>query len=253
MSRMKRANGFIRRYGGSRRWEAPELEAEAEAGNHEAAGLVGEGELVIEEDQPAGPIAPVPHDEPRHRLHGKQAQPSLRPLREGGECSRQQMEYSQQMEDEMMVKLLQLQGMASWVKSETSRLEEGDMEHSEFQLLKAVVHEARRLEEELEAGEGQSEARARSLMEKVEQEVLQTRVIPLEEVRRDLDKWYEPFKMECDTLKAGPVTAISASDLDELKKHHEIERLPMKAVASEKPEKLKGRLVGLRELCRQPS
>ena len=69
------------------RWEAPELEAEAEAGGHEAAGLVGEGELVIEEDQPAGPIAPVPHDEPRRRLHGKQAQPSLRPLREGGSAA----------------------------------------------------------------------------------------------------------------------------------------------------------------------
>ena len=72
------------------------------------------------------------------------------------------------------------------MKSETSRLEEGDMEQSEFQLLKVVMSEARRLEEELEEGEGQSEARARSLMEKVEQEVLQTRVIPLEKCAETL-------------------------------------------------------------------
>ena len=69
-----------------------------------------------------------------------------------------------------------------------------------------------------------------------EDEVLQTRVIPLEEVRKDLNGWKAAFQKEYDSLLAGPVVPIFDKDLEEMEKQGvKTEILPAKAIASKKP------------------
>ena len=77
-------------------------------------------------------------------------------------------------------------------------------------------------------------AKMRKLEQVAEEEVLQTRIIPLEEVQADLMGWKEAFEKEVKTLIDGPVTRMP----------REVEILPMKAVAMIKPPgKRKGRVV----------
>ena len=89
------------------------------------------------------------------------------------------------------------------------------------------------------------EEQARISKIEVEEEVLQTRVIPPEEVRQDMEGWKPVFQKEYDMLRAGPITPIFEEEMRELeRKQIPIEVLPAKAIASKKPpNRRKGRVV----------
>ena len=83
-----------------------------------------------------------------------------------------------------------------------------------------------------------------------EKEILQTRTIPIEEVRKDLKTWIEPFKKEVDNLTSGPVVRLSAEEFGKLKEQEgDMQIIPMKLVATRKPNKLKGRIVACGNLA----
>ena len=112
--------------------------------------------------------------------------------------------------------------------------------------LRAVKQEVKGLEEQLvQANVGERECRVKSLQAQIEQEVLQTRVVELDEVRRDLEGWREAFVKEHQDLTAGPVVPMSAEEYAELvATGAEIEMLPMKSVTTLKPpNRRKARLV----------
>ena len=76
--------------------------------------------------------------------------------------------------------------------------------------------------------------------------MLQTQTVSLEEVRKDLQAWVEPFKVEVESiLKSGAMEVIDDHKYQQLlKEHPDLERLPMLAVATIKPPyKRKGRVV----------
>ena len=84
-------------------------------------------------------------------------------------------------------------------------------------------------------------------------EVLQTRTVPLEEVKKDLEKWRAAFEKEYETLTAGPVEVLDRQQCQRLKDSGvEIETLPMKAVTVQKPDKLKARFVVCGNMAADP-
>ena len=84
-------------------------------------------------------------------------------------------------------------------------------------------------------------------------EVLQTRTVPLEEVKKDLEKWRAAFEKEYETLTSGPVEVLDRQQCQRLKDSGvEIETLPMKAVTVQKPDKLKARFVVCGNMAADP-
>eukprot|EP00435_Cladocopium_sp_Y103_P022093 s4393_g5.t1 len=68
------------------------------------------------------------------------------------------------------------------------------------------------------------------------EEVLQTRVVPPEEVRADLEGWEPIFRKEYEALTAGPVTPITEEEVRKMEERGErLEILPAKAIATKKP------------------
>lgn len=66
-------------------------------------------------------------------------------------------------------------------------------------------------------------------------------MVGLEEVRRDAARWRVAFE---NSLVSGPVRVITRSQLEAMKREgKDMEQLPTKAVATEKPNKDKGRIV----------
>ena len=106
------------------------------------------------------------------------------------------------------------------------RLQDMEQFKSEIETLEKVL-ETKREEEQI---------RMKSLAAHVEKEVLQTRVVSMEEVRANPEEWREAFKKEYEVLTAGPVLPISQQEFEEMvKKNVDMEVLPMKGVATLKP------------------
>lgn len=143
------------------------------------------------------------------------------------------------------IKAVQHAELRRMVAEEMSRVQSGEqVSKEELAVLQKLVKEAGELENQLtEHQVDEKRRRIKSLTKKVEEEVLQTRIVPLDEVRRNPEEWKEACRKEYDTLTSGPGTPISAKEVEDLKRNgQEIEMLPMKAIASKKPPaKYKGR------------
>ena len=199
------------------------------------------------------------HDPPRRRLNGKQAAPlydarefppTLRQIQVGGECQGEsaQGESAQQAQQEAKAQqqrrrwqnkqedlmLMEHEGMLNWVKEERCIARDPGTLHTVL----SVEAEIGRLEKTLEE-------QARISKIELEEEVLQTRVVPPEEVRQDMEGWKPVFQKEYDMLRAGPITPIFEEEMRELEeKQVPMEVLPAKAIASKKPpNRRKGRVV----------
>ena len=111
--------------------------------------------------------------------------------------------------------------------------------------MKRVAEEIEELEHQMRESGEKSVEKIRTLQAKVEEEVLQTRTVPLEEVRAELESWVPAFQEEYENLTNGPVSPISDEEFRLLKASgQKMEILPMKAVATRKPpNKRKGRVV----------
>ena len=124
------------------------------------------------------------------------------------------------------------QRWSDWLESAGG--EESGQKLQEMEQLKIETEALERIPKRKE--DDQRQARMRTLTVQVEKEVLQTRVVNMEEVRANPNEWKEAFKKEYDTLTAGPVTPISQQEFDNLVKSKvEMEILPMKGVATLKP------------------
>lgn len=171
-----------------------------------------------------------------------------------------------------MLQLLQHREIMSMMREEAVRMAETQSETSW-----AVVCQAREeldnLEEQLReegrellAEDGRVESREQVMCYRAEvsqandpqgqqiqeQEVLQTRTIPMDEVRRELQTWVEPFRKEVENLTSGPVTRLTAQEFQALKDQQvDMQVIPMKMVATRKPSKLKGRIVACGNLAEE--
>ena len=197
-----------------------------------------------------GGIKPVPL---RHRLHGKQtvdAVPARYACRAGGEEELVQHVELQWLEG---LKLVQHKMLKQLVNEEVVKLQEGTGSGCEGEVLMAMQATLQGLEKELhqlqQVQQGrceEQEKKIRALQVAETGEVLQTQTVSLEEVRKDLQAWVEPFKTEVETiLKSGAMEVIDDHKYQQLlKEHPDLERLPMLAVATIKPPyKRKGRVV----------
>ena len=117
------------------------------------------------------------------------------------------------------------------------------MTEPEVRVAKALIREIREMEEQMEVME--KDRQEEVTREVSNPEVLQTRVVPLEEVRGQLQDWIPAFRKEVDELTAGPVTKTTRAQVEQWQKEgKEVEILPMKAIASLKPpSRRKGRVV----------
>ena len=213
------------------------------------------GEVELELDTPTSMDRGIPaHDPPLRRLNGKQAAPlydsrtfppTLRQVQVGGEWTgesargeaedaQEQCKERRRREKQEELMLVEHEGMVNWVKEERCIARDPGT----LQTVLSIETEISRLEKTLE-----EQARIRKI--EVEEEVLQTRVIPPEEVRQDMEGWRPVFQKEYDMLIAGPVTPIFEEEMRDMeKKQVPMEVLPAKAIASKKPpNRRKGRVV----------
>ena len=149
-------------------------------------------------------------------------------------------DWAEKNEEENYNKLKMFQHMSlqQLAKEEMSYLQEGAETTG---LMRQAMDEAKELEAQLM----RQEIAVRSLTKEVEEEVMQTRVVAMDEVKKNLDKWKPAFEKECKTLTAGPVKPLSPQEVQEMREAgEEIEILPMLAIASRKPpDRYKGRVV----------
>ena len=183
----------------------------------------------------------------RHRLHGKQTvdnsenvAPALFVLRAGGESVEEEALLSQQKERQWLegLKLTQHRMLKQLVNEEVGKLQEGKGSGFEASVIQEIHSTLEGLEQEL--------CHLRAVQVAETGEVLQTQTVSLEEVKKDLQAWVEPFKTEVDTiLQSGAMEVIDEERYQQLLKDHpDLERLPMLAVATIKPPlKRKGRVV----------
>ena len=251
----------------------PKLQKEDE--NHETEENifeVPEHEIVIEEPQKRDILLVHQHDQPRFRLREKSAPAQLyqklpdlsfHELQERGEdvmVSKmvKEEEESREEDDIAMMRAMEHWGMRQVVQEEAGQLMhlEGcqDITAVITEVMTKATKEIEELERQLKEQQGTTEAKIRSLTKEVEEQVLQTRVIPTEEVKQDLEKWKPAFEKEVNSLISGPVVPVSAKEVQDMKdKGMEIEILPMKAIASKKPpDRLKARIVVCGNFSEQP-
>ncbi len=180
-------------------------------------------------------------DPPTRRVTGKSTPgqllppqpvgPFLCPLRKGGECN--EGEITKEDDNCDKFELWQHQRVKNMVQEEIADILEGKPTDG---LVKDWLRETQAMEKILEV---KSKIRALAVPE-----VLQTRTVPLEEVRQHLEDWRPAFEKEYNTLTAGPVEVLSKEQSEELRRSGaEIEVLPMKAVTVMKPDKYKARFV----------
>ena len=212
-------------------------------------------QVVLELQQPPPGDRGVPvHDPPRKRLTGKQTPrpgqrempPTLRALQAGGEWDHQELaeieEFETERWEEKLEELMVYEhsGLLKWARGE--RLIAKDEE--EFFAVKQAEAIAAQLEEALERKVRVKKLESQGATQE-EEEVLQTRVVPLEEVRQDLQGWKEAFEKEYRSLVDGPVKPITSEEVKKMEERGvKIEVLPAKAIASKKPpNRRKGRVV----------
>ena len=154
-----------------------------------------------------------------------------------------------QDENEELIKLCMFQhgNLQRMIQEEVSNIQalvDGGAGTSTSTLQQAVV-EVKELENILAQHEAKQKAMIKSLTAKIEEEVLQTRVVPLEEVRQDMEQWIPAFEKECKALTDGPVKPLTPAEVQRMRDNgEEIEVLPMLAIATRKPpNRYKGRVV----------
>ena len=219
------------------------------------ARLPVEAEAVLEEGEEIRPVVAVrPEDRPRRRLtsktrpralfpHEEQDEGlgqglSLRRLREGGEHTLDHDRARAELENAAY----QHRVLKEMVMEDSMDLQNGRLSTERVQVAMQVAEEAKILEQRLEIEEGYM--RAIAVMEEKVAEVLQTRTVHLDEVKANLERWKPAFQKEYDNLVRGPVTPITAGEYEQMQRDGiPMETLPGKAVATEKPTKLKARIV----------
>ena len=142
------------------------------------------------------------------------------------------------------LKLVQHQELKRLLKGEIRKVEQGELQPEDQRVVQEVGQAIQGLEEELQ--QMQREHRVKSLQVNEDGEVLQTQTVSLEDVKKDLEGWIEPFQSEIhNILSTGAMEVISNEKYQQLLKDHpDLERLPMLAVATIKPpKKRKGRVV----------
>ena len=145
-------------------------------------------------------------------------------------------ELEEKMEEEVAkLRLLQHWSLQQMVQEEVGQICENS--ESDCMLLnksKRGVEELERIMNEEE--KGVKRAKLKSLTVTVEEDVVQTRIIPLDEVRQDLEAWKPAFEKEVNTLVGGPVKPVTKEEFQRLRDTGEkIEILPMLAIAPKKP------------------
>ena len=193
---------------------------------------------------------------PRRRMRQKttpaqtSTKPSLCAMREGGESMDEPSEEEEdtgawwgQMEE--LVSIIH-QRLRHYIKEELYGIQtmEVGMAKNAVQLIKAAQSEVSQLVNQI-SSLAKISVRTMQLDVEMIPEVLQTRTVPLDEVRADLQGWKEAFQKEMENLTDGPVKRMSAQEYEELQQGDlPVELLPMKAVATMKPPaRRKGRLV----------
>ena len=111
-------------------------------------------------------------------------------------------------------------------------LQEDEVRMREGKLSRAEIGGVMKLAEEVKTLEAKMHGEALVSLKKAELqaqvEVLQTRTVPLEEVKQDLQSWIGPFRQEVNMLTAGPVTRLSREEYLQMKKDGAcLEELPM--------------------------
>lgn len=176
---------------------------------------------------------------PGHLLPPSIDGPSLRPLRKGGEWN---------PDEELDVdkfELWQHQRVKKMIQEEMADMMEGKPTDG---WAEQWIKEVKEMEKVRQVQEAQ--ARVKTL---AAPEVLQTRTVPLEEVKKDLEKWRPAFEKEYRNLTEGPVEVLDRQQVQKIKDSGvEIEMLPMKAVTVQKPDKLKARFVVCGNMAEEP-
>ena len=201
--------------------------------------IVQEVEINLE-DPPTSLPETVP---PKRRLYGKttptlvgsNSSPTLRrmALRVGGESVRQEL---QQMTQWM---LLQHELLGDMVQELLIDVEHGTQgSEGALQQVKKEVLELEVSLRKVNADEGEA-------VHQELEEVLQTRTVPIQEVRQNMAEWYQPFKEEYDTLCQTVIQPLSPKEArDTISQAERVERIPSKIVPTIKPpHKKRGRIV----------
>ena len=219
-------------------------------------------------------------EERRRALEGH---PSLRALREGGEELHPHpsdgLEPAERHGNDkrwVMLQLMQHRQLSEIIRDETARMLEHGSSTSwavicqakdELEELELQLREEERRQElenggtaERGAKHGEDQPRCFQAVTRTtgngeedgEPEVLQTRTVSMEEVKRELSVWVEPFRKEVEHLTGGPVSRMTAQEFQALKNSGaEMQVIPMKMVATRKPTKLKGRIVACGNLAQE--
>lgn len=150
-------------------------------------------------------------------------------------------DYKKQVGEERMedVMVQQLFALEKWIKSVSEAITSGKVDEEEIKL-------AVRAREETIAMEAMLQERkvCKIQMEQNEQQVLQTRSVGMDEVKKDLEAWTPVFAEEVRSLTEA-LEPIDEKQFHEiLKGNYDVECLPMKAIATLKPpNRKKGRVV----------
>ena len=228
---------------GQSRGEEDPAKAEEDEGK-ENLGQIREEVMVLEDQEERQEMEVQVVAQKRRRLQSKTPRPpEYEPELFSTEVQKRgEWQHEEPIEGEMaQVRLMQHLGLQQLVQEEVSHVCETGGNSGSNGLLKKAKQEIKYLEEKMKS----SEPSVRSLTAKVEEEVLQTRVVPLDEVRRNLDLWKPAFEKEVKTLTEGPVKPMSKEEVQRMKDRGEVvEILPMLAIASKKPpNRLKSRIV----------
>ena len=135
------------------------------------------------------------------------SQPSDRAQPEGGES----------VEAVAALRLVQHSMLEELLQEEAGAMVWSDFQEGDVQRVKDLKKEVQILEKLIQEGNEKEGIKLRSLTAKIEQEVLQTRVVGLEEVRSDIAKWKPAFEKEVNSLVSGPVSRISGQEFERLK------------------------------------
>ena len=130
--------------------------------------------------------------------------------------------------------------LTRWIRDVVIGIEDNSVSPQEVELAMNMKEELNAIEDNLV-----QMAKLKKLEVESEKQVLQTRLVAMEEVRRNLEDWKPVFEEEVNNLKQKAVEAITEEQFQQLLHgDKEVECLPMKAIATLKPPaRKKGRVV----------
>ena len=213
--------------------EFPKPRAEGEVGEVDALEVLEEQEKVVY-DVVLQEVDEKQDERPVRRRYLKKAPPA-----KGEETGKDQKEQLRgQSEGDFMA--LQHKALRELGSELMGKIEEGKAGEIEVQQLKHAAMEARRIE-------GLLQVKAIQGVEKDQEQlgqVVQTRLVGMDEVKKNLELWRPAFEEEVKKLLVDALEPIDDKQFRQLLSGNvEVECLPMKAVATLKPEKRKARIV----------